>query len=158
MCCEVHVTGNILLKKSETRQDTLYTIKARSSLLNLILCTVSGLSSSTTARKAAGSPTNSLLKTLASTSQILKSQIEASGDPSMMDTLTEVTKKIPKTKDGQKVLTSRSPPKKKKRVKMLRHGRDVHPTWVKLSTETLSNTGSGVLSTRAKSKEDFDSY
>ena len=26
---------------------------------------------------------------------------------------------------------------------VLRHGRDVHPTWVKLSTETLSNKGSG---------------
>ena len=41
---------------------------------------------------------------------------------------------------------------------VLRHGRDVHPTWVKSYTGTLSNTGSGVLSTRAKSKEDFDSY
>ena len=26
---------------------------------------------------------------------------------------------------------------------VLRHGRDVHPTWVKLSIETLSNTGLG---------------
>ena len=26
--------------------------------------------------------------------------------------------------------------------KVLRHGRDVHPTWVKLFTETLSNKGS----------------
>ena len=43
---------------------------------------------------------------------------------------------------------------------MLRHGRDVHPTWVKSSIETLSNTKRfpGVLSTRAKSEEDFDSY
>ena len=41
---------------------------------------------------------------------------------------------------------------------VLRHGRDVHPTWVKSSIETLSNKGLGVLSTRAKSKEDFDSY
>ena len=28
---------------------------------------------------------------------------------------------------------------------VLRHGRDVHPTWVKSSIETLSNKGSGVL-------------
>ena len=28
---------------------------------------------------------------------------------------------------------------------VLRHGRDVHPTWVKSSIETLSNNGSGVL-------------
>ena len=44
---------------------------------------------------------------------------------------------------------------------LLRHGRDVHPTWVKSSIETLSNTKGGVpgiLSTRAKSEEDFDSY
>ena len=42
---------------------------------------------------------------------------------------------------------------------MLRHGRDVHPTWVESLIETLSNTkGLGVLSTRAKSEEDFDSY
>ena len=43
---------------------------------------------------------------------------------------------------------------------VLRHGRDVHPTWVKSSIETLSNTKGvpGVLSTRAKSEEDFDSY
>ena len=47
---------------------------------------------------------------------------------------------------------------KKRSQDLLRHGRDVHPTWVKSFTETLSNTGSGVLSTRAKSKEDFDSY
>ena len=40
---------------------------------------------------------------------------------------------------------------------MLRHGRDVHPTWVKSFTETLGS-GFGVLSTRAKSEEDFDSY
>ena len=42
--------------------------------------------------------------------------------------------------------------------RVLRHGRDVHPTWVKLFTKTL---GSGFLrfcSTRAKSEEDFDSY
>ena len=41
---------------------------------------------------------------------------------------------------------------------VLHHGRDVHPTWVKSFTKTL---GSGFLrfcSTRAKSKEDFDSY
>ena len=38
---------------------------------------------------------------------------------------------------------------------LLRHGRDVHPTWVKSLTETLSNKGSGVLSTREKSEEDF---
>ena len=30
--------------------------------------------------------------------------------------------------------------------------------WVKSFTETLSNNGSRVLSTRAKSEEDFDSY
>ena len=43
---------------------------------------------------------------------------------------------------------------------VLRHGRDVHPTWVKSSIETLSNTKRvpGVLSTRAKSEEDFVSY
>ena len=41
--------------------------------------------------------------------------------------------------------------------KMLRHGRGVHPTWVKSFTETLGS-GFGVLSTRAKSEEDFDSY
>ena len=41
---------------------------------------------------------------------------------------------------------------------VLHHGRDVHPTWVKSSTETLSNKGLGVLSARAKSEEDFDSY
>ena len=41
---------------------------------------------------------------------------------------------------------------------MLCHSRDVHLTWVKSFTGTLSNKGSGVLSTRAKSKEDFDSY
>ena len=41
---------------------------------------------------------------------------------------------------------------------MLRHGRDVHPTLVKLFTETLSNEGSGVMSIRTKSEEDFDSY
>ena len=43
------------------------------------------------------------------------------------------------------------------RDRVLRHGRDVHPTWVKSSIETLSNT-KGVLSTRAKSEEDFVSY
>ena len=44
-------------------------------------------------------------------------------------------------------------------VTMLRHGRDVHPTWVKSSIETLSNTRVwGFCSTRAKSEEDFDSY
>ena len=41
---------------------------------------------------------------------------------------------------------------------LLCHGRDVHPTWVKSITETLSNKGSGFCSTRAKSEEDFDSY
>ena len=41
---------------------------------------------------------------------------------------------------------------------VLRHGRDVHPTWVKSSIETLSNTRVWVLSARAKSEEDFDSY
>ena len=41
---------------------------------------------------------------------------------------------------------------------MLRHGRDVHPMWVKSYTRTLSNKGSGVLSTRAKSEGDFASY
>ena len=41
---------------------------------------------------------------------------------------------------------------------LLCHSRDVHPTWVKLFTETLSNNGLGVLSTRAKSEGDFDSY
>ena len=43
---------------------------------------------------------------------------------------------------------------------MLRHGRDVHPTWVKSFIETLSNDkgAPGVLNTRAKSEEDFDSY
>ena len=41
---------------------------------------------------------------------------------------------------------------------VLRHGRDVHPTWVVSYTGTMSNKGSGVLSTRAKSKEDFDNY
>ena len=42
---------------------------------------------------------------------------------------------------------------------MLRHGRDIHPTWVKSSIETLSNTRVlGFCSTRAKSEEDFDSY
>ena len=40
---------------------------------------------------------------------------------------------------------------------MLHHGRDVHPTWVKSFTETLGS-GFGVLSTREKSEEDFDSY
>ena len=40
-------------------------------------------------------------------------------------------------------------------VLLLRHSRDVHPTWVKSFTKTL---GSGFCSTRAKSKEDFDSY
>ena len=38
---------------------------------------------------------------------------------------------------------------------MLHHGRDVHPTWVKLFTKTLSNKGSRVLST--KSEEDLGS-
>ena len=42
--------------------------------------------------------------------------------------------------------------------RVLRHGRDVHPMWVKSLTGTLSNKGSGILSTRAKSEEDFDSY
>ena len=41
---------------------------------------------------------------------------------------------------------------------VLRHSRDIHLTWVKSSIETLSNKGLGVLSTRAKSEEDFDSY
>ena len=41
---------------------------------------------------------------------------------------------------------------------LLRHGRDVHPAWVKSSIETLSNTRSRVLSARAKSEEGFDSY
>ena len=43
---------------------------------------------------------------------------------------------------------------------LLHHGRDVHPTWVESSIETLSNTKRvpRVLSTRAKSEEDFDSY
>ena len=42
---------------------------------------------------------------------------------------------------------------------LLRHGRDVHPTWVRSSIETLSNTMVwGFWSTRAKSEEDFDSY
>ena len=40
---------------------------------------------------------------------------------------------------------------------VLRHGRDVHPMWVKSFTETLGS-GFRVLSTRAKSEEDFDSY
>ena len=44
-------------------------------------------------------------------------------------------------------------------LELLRHGRDVHPTWVKSSIETLNNTkGLGVLDIRAKSEEDFDSY
>ena len=42
-------------------------------------------------------------------------------------------------------------------TQLLCHSRDVHPTWVKSFTETLGS-GSGVLSTRAKSEEDFDSY
>ena len=41
---------------------------------------------------------------------------------------------------------------------LLRHGRDVHPTWVMSSIETLSNKGLGFLSTKANSEEDFDSY
>ena len=41
---------------------------------------------------------------------------------------------------------------------MLRDGRDVHPTWVKSSIETLSNKSLGFWSTRARSEEDFDSY
>ena len=42
---------------------------------------------------------------------------------------------------------------------VLHHGRDVHPTWVKSSIETLSNTRVwGFCSTRAKSEGDFDSY
>ena len=42
---------------------------------------------------------------------------------------------------------------------LLRHGRDVHPTWVRSSIGTLSNTRVlGFCSTRAKSEEDFDSY
>ena len=40
---------------------------------------------------------------------------------------------------------------------VLRHGRDILPMWVKLFTKTLGS-GFGVLSTRAKSEEDFDSY
>ena len=44
-------------------------------------------------------------------------------------------------------------------ARVLRHGRDVHPTWVKSSIETLSNTRVwGFCSTRGKSEEDFDSY
>ena len=41
---------------------------------------------------------------------------------------------------------------------VLRHSRDVHPTWAKSSIETLSNTRVWGSSTRAKSEEDFDSY
>ena len=41
---------------------------------------------------------------------------------------------------------------------VLRHGRDVHPTWVKLFTKTLGSVFDRFCSTRAKSKEDFDSY
>ena len=42
--------------------------------------------------------------------------------------------------------------------KLLRHSRDVHPTWVKLFTKTLRSRFLRFCSTRAKSKEDFDSY
>ena len=41
---------------------------------------------------------------------------------------------------------------------VLRHSRDVHPTWVKSFTKTLGNGFLRFCSTRAKSKEDFDSY
>ena len=41
---------------------------------------------------------------------------------------------------------------------LVRQGRDIHPTWVKLFPETLSNRLRGFCSTRAKSEEDFDSY
>ena len=43
-------------------------------------------------------------------------------------------------------------------MSMLRHGRDVHLTWVKSFTETLRSGFLRFCSTRAKSKEDFDSY
>ena len=42
-------------------------------------------------------------------------------------------------------------------AKVLCHGRDIHLTWVKSFTKTLGS-GFRVLSTRAKSEEDFDSY
>ena len=41
---------------------------------------------------------------------------------------------------------------------VLLHGRDVHLTWVKSFTKTLGNGFLRFCSTRAKSKEDFDSY
>ena len=41
---------------------------------------------------------------------------------------------------------------------LLRHGRDVHLTWVKWFTETLRSGFLRFYGTRAKSKEDFDSY
>ena len=43
-------------------------------------------------------------------------------------------------------------------IVLLRHGRDIHPMWVKLFTETLRSGFLRFCSTRAKSKEDFDSY
>ena len=41
---------------------------------------------------------------------------------------------------------------------VLCHGRDIHPTWVKSFTKTLRSGFLRFCSTRAKSKEDFDSY
>ena len=90
------------LKKSETRQDILYTTKAHFSLSNLTSNTVSGLLLSTTTRKAAGNPINSLPETLASISQITRLQTEVIGDPSMTENLTRAMKKTPRAKGDQK--------------------------------------------------------
>ena len=47
---------------------------------------------------------------------------------------------------------------KRNGTRVLRHGRDVHPMWVKSFTKTLGSEFLRFCSIRAKSKEDFDSY
>ena len=96
---------------------TLRTTTGCLPLLSLISPIASGISSSTTTNIAVGYPTNYPNQSTAWKSQTLKSLIEASGDPSMMEETIpiKVIKKKPKVKHTQRVSISKSLLKKKKK-------------------------------------------
>ena len=101
-----------------TYRDTSCITKARLSLSNLISHTVFGILSSMTTKGVAGRLTNSLKKTTVLTSPNLKSPTAVSGGP-LMTARTALTKNKTTTRAMLiwRALTSRSPLKKKLKVK-----------------------------------------